>query len=653
MGLFDWCLLVFLTFNKGSFCFASLVDNGVRQPSALTWLHLLQPEQWVMCKQDDVLDPIYHGGTNFGRTVGGPFIATSFDYDALIDEYGLLREPKWGHLRDLNRAIKLCEPALVFGESSVMSLGRYQEDSLALIDKEENMEADYWIPLGQGEGVASGSISNGFGQVKLKSGCLDVGFILWVLKALGALGGTVAILEVIPLKYKHMIGGPSLKVDLHTGAIAEGILTFVISVAVLFIILRGSNSPILKTIMLSIGMVALVVAGSSYTGPSMNLANVSSLFLPFLVNLCIVLCMYLVRFPSDDAHTGPVHCGKPILKATAPSFCFVHFQKAQKHVARALKKAGLHIPSSSKPAPKQRGKLREKLDKCVKDKLLDFYDLLDILVAKSTMKKEKLSVKLLEFLESPHATTKVSLANKEQVQKTTKCMRKAPSAITEVTKVKKEKGDAKKSQENKSSSSKDNLSKPTGKKRVLDVGKRVNEACILIKLQHVNILWDGHDFKMERNRVRLNPIENRSLAWIVRMYGLDHIVQVIQGSLSGLPWSVDHSGLGEVTFDDQLADLDIFINSLFLSDMSNSIDPRLFSSRLFQLEELGRRFNDLQVSRLGGKEKCGILTDGAKNIGEDYPPKKHAITLSCLVEKKCGALDFRVLFVVIWIWMDL
>lgn len=30
----------------------------------------------------------YHGGTNFGRSTGGPFIATSYDYDAPIDEYG-------------------------------------------------------------------------------------------------------------------------------------------------------------------------------------------------------------------------------------------------------------------------------------------------------------------------------------------------------------------------------------------------------------------------------------------------------------------------------------------------------------------------------------------------------------------------------------
>nr|P45582.1 RecName: Full=Beta-galactosidase; Short=Lactase; Flags: Precursor [Asparagus officinalis]CAA54525.1 beta-galactosidase [Asparagus officinalis] len=70
---------------------------------------------------------MYHGGTNFGRTAGGPFISTSYDYDAPIDEYGLLRQPKWGHLRDLHKAIKLCEPALVSGEPTITSLGQNQE----------------------------------------------------------------------------------------------------------------------------------------------------------------------------------------------------------------------------------------------------------------------------------------------------------------------------------------------------------------------------------------------------------------------------------------------------------------------------------------------------------------------------------------------
>ncbi|KAF3327137.1 beta-galactosidase 6 isoform X1 [Carex littledalei] len=70
---------------------------------------------------------MYHGGTNFGRTTGGPFVATSYDYDAPIDEYGLLNQPKWGHLRDLHKVIKKCEPALVATDPAYTSLGQNLE----------------------------------------------------------------------------------------------------------------------------------------------------------------------------------------------------------------------------------------------------------------------------------------------------------------------------------------------------------------------------------------------------------------------------------------------------------------------------------------------------------------------------------------------
>ncbi|XP_072961559.1 beta-galactosidase 6 [Typha angustifolia] len=70
---------------------------------------------------------MYHGGTNFGRSSGGPFIATSYDYDAPLDEYGLIRQPKWGHLRDLHKSIKLCEEALVATDPSYSSLGQNLE----------------------------------------------------------------------------------------------------------------------------------------------------------------------------------------------------------------------------------------------------------------------------------------------------------------------------------------------------------------------------------------------------------------------------------------------------------------------------------------------------------------------------------------------
>jgi aquaporin SIP len=92
-------------------------------------------------------------------------------------------------------------------------------------------------------------------------------------QAAGAVGGALAIVEVMPMQYKHMLGGPSLKVDLNTGALAEGVLTFIITFAVLFIVLKGPRSPLLKTWLISIATVVMVVTGSSYTGPSMNPAN--------------------------------------------------------------------------------------------------------------------------------------------------------------------------------------------------------------------------------------------------------------------------------------------------------------------------------------------------------------------------------------------
>ncbi|KAF2287083.1 hypothetical protein GH714_038061 [Hevea brasiliensis] len=64
---------------------------------------------------------MYHGGTNFGRSSGGPFIATSYDYDAPLDEYGNLNQPKWGHLKNLHAAIKLGEKILTSNNSSAVT----------------------------------------------------------------------------------------------------------------------------------------------------------------------------------------------------------------------------------------------------------------------------------------------------------------------------------------------------------------------------------------------------------------------------------------------------------------------------------------------------------------------------------------------------
>ncbi|XAR69586.1 hypothetical protein NMG60_11001236 [Bertholletia excelsa] len=59
-------------------------------------------------------------------------------------------------------------------------------------------------------------------------------------------------------------------------------------------------------------------------------------------------CTYVTK----SSPTGSTLCMKPILKSTVPSLCPLHLQKAEKHIARALKKAGLNVTSTSKLAPK-------------------------------------------------------------------------------------------------------------------------------------------------------------------------------------------------------------------------------------------------------------------------------------------------------------
>lgn len=45
------------------------------------------------------------------------------DFAFYVYVSGLLRQPKWGHLRDLHRAIKLCEKALVATDPTITSPG--------------------------------------------------------------------------------------------------------------------------------------------------------------------------------------------------------------------------------------------------------------------------------------------------------------------------------------------------------------------------------------------------------------------------------------------------------------------------------------------------------------------------------------------------
>ncbi|XP_052200823.1 LOW QUALITY PROTEIN: beta-galactosidase 16-like [Diospyros lotus] len=69
---------------------------------------------------------MYHGGTNFGRTASA-YVPTSYYDLAPLDEYGLIRQPKWGHLKELHAAIKLCSGPLLSGIPTASHLGEQQE----------------------------------------------------------------------------------------------------------------------------------------------------------------------------------------------------------------------------------------------------------------------------------------------------------------------------------------------------------------------------------------------------------------------------------------------------------------------------------------------------------------------------------------------
>uniref|UniRef100_M1A6P4 Beta-galactosidase n=1 Tax=Solanum tuberosum TaxID=4113 RepID=M1A6P4_SOLTU len=66
---------------------------------------------------------MYHGGTNFGRS-SSSFVTTRYYDEAPLDEFGLMRDPKWSHLRDLHRALRLSRRALLWGTPTVQKINQ-------------------------------------------------------------------------------------------------------------------------------------------------------------------------------------------------------------------------------------------------------------------------------------------------------------------------------------------------------------------------------------------------------------------------------------------------------------------------------------------------------------------------------------------------
>ncbi|CAF2110419.1 unnamed protein product [Brassica napus] len=77
---------------------------------------------------------------------------------------------------------------------------------------------------------------------------------------------------------------------------------------------------------------------------------------------------------------------------------------------------------------KQKPRAKEKLKKCIKEKLIDFCDVLDIPINKYNVKKEELVVTVIEFLVNPKATRDIVLAHSEK--ETKKRKKSTPKNVT-------------------------------------------------------------------------------------------------------------------------------------------------------------------------------------------------------------------------------
>ncbi|KAL6492900.1 hypothetical protein OROGR_032659 [Orobanche gracilis] len=97
---------------------------------------------WVMCKQDDAPDPVINAcnGLKCGETFMGPnsLIKPAIWTENWTHFYdGLIRQPKWGHLKELHAAVKLCSQTLLYGQQIKFSLGTLQEAYVYFGDKGE------------------------------------------------------------------------------------------------------------------------------------------------------------------------------------------------------------------------------------------------------------------------------------------------------------------------------------------------------------------------------------------------------------------------------------------------------------------------------------------------------------------------------------
>lgn len=94
---------------------------------------------------------------------------------------------------------------------------------------------------------------------------------------IGSIIGVKLIIEAFP----EVGRGPRLNVDIHRGALTEGLLTFAIVLVSQGLAKKDPNSFFINTWIASVSKLSLHILGSDVTGGCMNPASVSTFFLFF------------------------------------------------------------------------------------------------------------------------------------------------------------------------------------------------------------------------------------------------------------------------------------------------------------------------------------------------------------------------------------
>lgn len=93
------------------------------------------------------------------------------------------------------------------------------------------------------------------------------------LQVIGSIVGVRLIKAIFP----EIGQGPRLSVDIHQGALTEGLLTFMVVMVSMGLKKKDPKSFFMKTWISSISKITLHILGSDLTGGIMNPASVSAL----------------------------------------------------------------------------------------------------------------------------------------------------------------------------------------------------------------------------------------------------------------------------------------------------------------------------------------------------------------------------------------